>query len=159
MDWDKIRDEYLSDPVSSYRKLSAKYHISYNAVWRRAKAEHWHELKKKTEVEAASLAAEAIAAQKGENAADVIASARRLLYAFDCTVATMAASGGMTPKHLKDMGDALVAIQKVLDSRPTELDIAEQQARIDKLRKDAAAEDDGPKEVVVQMKGALGEYA
>lgn len=43
MDWNLIRNEYISDESSSYRKLSKKYGVSLTAITKRSKEENWIE--------------------------------------------------------------------------------------------------------------------
>ncbi len=52
MDWNSIRNEYITDESSSYRKLSKKYGVSLTAITRHSKEEDWQgqrqQLKNKT---------------------------------------------------------------------------------------------------------------
>lgn len=41
MDWNSIRNEYITDESSSYRKLSKKYGVSLTAITRHSKEEDW----------------------------------------------------------------------------------------------------------------------
>lgn len=41
MDWNKIRNEYIADESSSYRKLAKKYCVSLTAITKRSKEEDW----------------------------------------------------------------------------------------------------------------------
>ena len=41
MDWKTIRNEYIADESSSYRKLSKKYGVSLTAITKRSKEEDW----------------------------------------------------------------------------------------------------------------------
>lgn len=45
MDWNVIREEYIRDESSSYRKLSEKYNVGVSTICKRAKAEKWAELR------------------------------------------------------------------------------------------------------------------
>lgn len=45
MDWNVIREEYIRDESSSYRKLSEKYSVGVSTICKRAKAENWAELR------------------------------------------------------------------------------------------------------------------
>ena len=40
-DWNAIRQEYITDESSSYRKLAQKYGISYTAIGDKARKEGW----------------------------------------------------------------------------------------------------------------------
>jgi hypothetical protein len=41
VDWNTIRNEYISDESSSYRKLAKKYGVSLTAITKRSKEEDW----------------------------------------------------------------------------------------------------------------------
>jgi hypothetical protein len=41
VDWKSIRNEYIADESSSYRKLSKKYGVSLTAITKRSKEEDW----------------------------------------------------------------------------------------------------------------------
>ncbi len=41
MDWKSIRNEYIADESSSYRKLAKKYGVSLTAITKRSKEEDW----------------------------------------------------------------------------------------------------------------------
>lgn len=41
MDWKAIRNEYIADESSSYRKLAKKYGVSLTAITKRSKEEDW----------------------------------------------------------------------------------------------------------------------
>lgn len=157
IDWNKARAEYLAGGTS-YRQLAAKYEVSYKAIYKRANAEGWVALREQVATESAVKTAAVIADSRAEAAADVMQSAKNLLNAFDTSLAELTREGPLRPKGMKDMADALGAIQRVLDSRPTELDIAEQQAKIDKLRKEVSRDDDRVTAVRVTLEGALDEY-
>lgn len=43
MDWKSIRNEYITDESSSYRKLAKKYGVSLTAITNKAKQENWVE--------------------------------------------------------------------------------------------------------------------
>ena len=43
MDWKTIRNEYITDESSSYRKLAKKYDVSLTAITNKAKQENWVE--------------------------------------------------------------------------------------------------------------------
>lgn len=43
IDWDAVKNEYISDPKSSFRSLGEKYEVSASAIHRRAKEGAWAE--------------------------------------------------------------------------------------------------------------------
>ena len=46
MDWKKIKRDYITDPDSSYRKLSSKYGVSVKEICNHGRAEGWPEQRK-----------------------------------------------------------------------------------------------------------------
>ena len=42
-DWNAIRQEYITDESSSYRKLAQKYGLSYTSIGDKARKEGWAE--------------------------------------------------------------------------------------------------------------------
>lgn len=46
-DWKKIKKEYITDDSTSYRGLAAKYGVTPNAIYHRAKKECWVEARRR----------------------------------------------------------------------------------------------------------------
>ena len=86
-------------------------------------------------------------------------SAIQLLDTLDRSVAVLVDErGGLDPDSLRGYATSLRAIQQVLSSRPTQRDIDEQMARIEKLRRDAASKDEQADEIVVTFGGGAEMY-
>lgn len=66
MDWRKAKQEYITDPDSSYRRIADKYGISRQQLFRRAKKENWVELKKQHESKVLTKTTEKIAEKESD---------------------------------------------------------------------------------------------
>lgn len=153
-DWNAIRTEYIQGGTS-YRKLAAKYGVPFRTLSTRAGDEKWVELREQASNKAVTKAVDTIARANARVDEAVYDAARDLLKAFRACVA---AEEEMTSARLKDYGAALKSIQSVLSSGPSELDIREQEARIENLRRQARKDEDAGG-VVVTMDGGMDDYA
>lgn len=161
-DWNKIRKEYIKGGVS-YRQLAAKYGVALRNIARRASDENWVQLRQQAYNKATSKTVSAVAEQGARVDTKVYDTAVMLLDAlqFSIDAITKDESGNrlpLYPKATKDYSDALKALQSVIDSKPTELDLEEQKARIAKLQKDAAPEESRHKTITVNL-GGMEQYA
>lgn len=151
--WDAMKTEYISSENSSYRQLEKKYGVSYNKIQKRALQENWlaerdtfksHRLNKSLELVAEHQAGEcAKAFMVANKLLDKISDAADKVLSID-TESIKRLTGAL--KDLKEIG--------VFRS---DLDRLEQQARINKLQKDAAEEQED-KEIIVTIKGGADEY-
>lgn len=155
-DWGKIRKEYIKGGIS-YQKLAAKHGVPFGTLKRIAGAEKWGQQREKVKQKSMTKSVDVIASQAADVDSSVHDAAMALLEAFRASVGD---HDNLSATQLKDYGAALKSIQAVLTNGPSALDILEQEARIDKLRRDAdAAESGGSKTVTVQMGGDIDEFA
>ena len=147
--WQKMKKEYIAGGTS-YRKLSRKYGVSETTLFKRGSAEGWTALRKQADSKRIEKTLESVSDAGSSADVEIYQAALRLLSEFQKSVTALTEDGAMTSGDLKDYGAALKSIKACLD-RPTELDIQEQQARIEKLRKDTDAEADSDTEI--QIKG------
>ena len=149
MNLDRIRKDYIAGK-GSYRELSKKYGVPLKTLARRAKEEGWPELRKQAGHKAATKTADAVAAGKGRAAEKIYDAAIALI---DKTMDGIQAIDPEQAKALKCYSGVLRDLQDVLDLRP-ELDIREQEARIEKLRRDAEKDSDTGTEIAIEIGGA-----
>ena len=157
MDWDAIRNEYIMTQISQ-RDLAAKWGVSYRTLSKRSINEGWVDLRCQACKDRVAKSVEKIAEQQADVDSQVHDAALELLTAFRSSVAA-AAETIMPPSMLKDYASALSSIQKTLRFGQTELDIQEQKARIEKLRREALEDDSSDSEITVILEGGLDEYA
>ena len=159
MDWRKIKREYITTDTS-YRKLCEKYGVNRRTLEDRASKEGWVELRRQRRGKAVEKMIDACAAREAESARLLQATAADLLAKIaegmsNCDPDTLLADG----KALRGITGALRDLKDVL-SLKGEMDLKEQEARIAKLRKEAAEEQtDNKLEVVFVGGGDVGEWS
>lgn len=140
MDWRKIKTEYITTGTS-YRKLCKKYGVSYTALSRRARAEGWPALKTQKDAELTSKVVNAAVDKQVDRVKRMQTIADALLKKIEEGVDGYDAATLLTDRQtLRQITGALRDLKDVL-SLKSDIDLEEQQARIAKLRKDAAEDD------------------
>lgn len=175
-DWNQIKTEYITTNTS-YRKLSNKYGVSFQAICHRSKEEGWIEQRELFKNRTVSKTIEKISEQQVERFSRIDSLAEQILKKLEQAVSELDVQ---LAKHtektkvieygnqkradkptketvheeeklieyktiidrvgLKQVASALRDLKEVQMVR-TELDNQEQQARIDKLHRDAQRED------------------
>lgn len=146
MDWSRIRRDYIAGK-GSYRELSKKYGVPLKTLARIAKGEGWPNLRKQAGHKAATKTVDAIADSKSVAGKKIYDAAIALI---DKTMDGIQAIDPEQAKALKSYSGVLRDLQEVLDLRP-ELDIREQEARIEKLRREAEKDTDTGTEFAVEL--------
>ena len=149
-DWNAIREEYIRDETSSYRKLSQKYGPSLTAIYNRAKDENWQELRKQVKDKTITKSIEKISdktALQAKNYTDMVDTMTEKL---------KAAIEEVNPRDttsIRRLTASLCDLRELLGIK-SDADSREQEARIANLRKQADKENDTVNEVeVVFMAG------
>jgi len=149
---DKAKHDYIAG-LGSYRALAAKYGISLKTLSMTAKAEGWVELRRQTRLKAATKVMDAVSDRDAAVQISIYDVADRLLGKIDSM-----AGKELTAKMIRELTAALKDIKDIKHLR-SELDIQEQQARIDKLRKEAErSEQDSGTELVVTIEDGGMDY-
>ena len=147
-DWQAIKTEYITT-ITSYRKLAEKYGIKYTVIGERAKAEGWVDARKQYRDDTVTKTVEAIAQKEVDRAARVRTVADKLLDKIEAMV-DAAEPTEMTAKAIRSLTAAVKDLREIQGIK-SDLDAMEQEARIAKLRKESASEEernDAPKLVV-----------
>lgn len=131
MDWNKLKAEYISGGTS-YRKLAQKHGVSLNTLQGVAKREKWCELKKQAQYKSDAKMVNAIANDMSKNAIKIDDVANKLL---DKIVMFLEEADGIDSQSIKQLTSSLKDIKDIKGVK-SDIDIKEQEARIDKLRKD-----------------------
>ena len=150
--WAKIQAEYIAGGTS-YRLLCAKYGVPMSTLRRHATSEQWVEKATQVKREADVAIHEAAVSTRIDAAADfetlAAAMTQRIAEAIErCDTSNAKAVNLLT--------DALATLQRIQGLNKDSLDKAEQQARIDKLRKDS--ESSTTSEVTVSFAPDVREY-
>lgn len=149
MDWSKIRKDYIAGK-GSYRELAEKYKVPIKTLSRRGKSEGWPELRKQSGHKAATKTVHTIAEANGDVGVQLQGAAVALI---GKAMEGIQAIDAENAKALKAYSGVLRDLKDVLDVR-SKLDMEEQAARIEKLRREAqAAQEDQTREVSVTFGG------
>ena len=154
-DFKKIKAEYIRGGVS-YRKLADKYGVSFSAIRRRAEKEKWTDLRTQAEQKASMKIVDSVASQETKRVEDIQTVADLLLQKIkegveNGTLIIDTQSIRHITSSLKDLRD--------IKGYKSELDMQEQMARIEKLRKDAEGDTADNREVIVSYDGDIDRYS
>lgn len=156
-DWQAIKTEYITTDTS-YRKLAQKYGVSYNAIGNRSRQEKWQDLRDQHLSKTMTKTVNAIANKQAERTAKLIGVSDLLL---DKVKSLLEADEELLvdTSIMKDVSVILKNLKDIQMIR-SEADLREQEARIEKLRKEAMA-DEGDKQqtVTVIMGDGAEKYA
>lgn len=135
LNWEKIKAEYIAGGTS-YQKLCDKYEVSFGILRRVAERGKWTELKAKARQKADTKLVNAISNDLYKHDSKINTVADKLL---DKIVKTLDEIEILDSQSIKHFTSALKDIKDIKGIK-SDIDYAEQQARIDKLRKDAKEE-------------------
>ena len=180
-DWQQIKTEYITTDTS-YRKLAQKHGVRYATLQARAKEEKWTELRDQHRTRTVSKTLTKISNKQAEKLARIEGITDKLLNKLEKAVDELdleivkkkvkvedgltetttetieAIEGGIVDRTgLRQLTAALKDLKEIQMLR-SELDRQEQEARIDKLRKEAMVEKEN-NEVKVTIVGDLDEYS
>ena len=147
MDWKRIKAEYIAGGTS-YRKLAEKYGEPRSNIERRAKAEKWTELRRQAEGEAEAKIVDAISTNSAKIDDKYFRLVDKLL---DKAEATIDDIDEWNPTLLKEMATTMKYLKDCKGIK-SDADAREQEARINKLRKEAEREDDTTSEIEIVFK-------
>ena len=136
VDWAALEIEYITNTETSYRKLADKYGMNHTVIARKASEDGWVEKRKQFVSDTQAKTLEKISQQEASRAAKIHSVADKLLNKIEA----MADSG--RPMNSRDIRALTAAIRdlKEIQNVRSEMDKKEQQARIDRLRKDAESD-------------------
>ena len=153
MDWKKVKAEYIAGGTS-YRKLAAKYGVSFSTLRNIAIREKWTELREQASNKSVTKLVESIGEQNGTYKVSINNVADKLLEKISNTLELMDVIDSQSIKHftsaLKDIKDI-----KCIKS---DIDLKEQEARIAKLQKEAEADVDKNNSVSITIEGGDDEW-
>lgn len=154
VDWNVIREEYIRDESSSYRKLAQKYKVGVSTICSRAKAEKWAELREQIKNDTITKSVDKISQKKAAHAAK-----------FTNMVDTMSAKlekaiKAVDPKDtnaVRRLTASLCDFKELIGIK-SDADSREQEARIANLCKQADKENDTATEIEVVFKAGPEEW-
>jgi phage shock protein A len=147
-DWQAIKTEYITTDTS-YRKLAQKHGVRYATLQARAKEEKWTELRDRHRTRTESKSLTKISNKQAERTAKLIGVSDLLL---DKVKSLLEADEELLvdTSIMKDVSVILKNLKDIQMIR-SEADLREQEARIEKLRREAEPEKDrGTPKLVVE---------
>ena len=155
IDWKTIETEYVTTDIS-HRQLAEKYGICRSTISKKATDDKWSEKRNKHRDKTVSKAVSAVGTKQAERTAKLIGVSDLLLdkvkSLLECNPELL-----MMPQNIKHISGVLKDL-KDIQMIKSEADLREQEARIDKLRKEAMVEKEN-NEVKVTILGELEEYS
>ena len=153
MDWKKVKAEYIAGGTS-YRKLAAKYGVSFSTLRDIAIREKWTDLKAQARNKSVTKLVESIGEQNGTYEVSVNAVADKLLN----KITEMLTLDCLNSQSVKHLTSALKDIKEVKGIK-SNIDLKEQEARIAKLQKEAEADNPEANNVTVIFEGDISKYS
>ena len=155
-DWQNIKTEYITNPDTSYRELSQKYGVHYTNIAKRAKKEDWQQQRKQQANATQTKMIQAVERRKVDRAAKLMDVSDLLLQKIAALVEELDVLDA-SPKDIRSLSAAIKDIKEIQMIR-SDADIREQEARIEKLRREAYR-DDQSGTITVRLPGGLDDYA
>lgn len=158
MDWIKIKTEYVTTTIS-YRELSKKYNVPFNTLQCRARKENWVDLRKKHQDNIVTKYTKKVESK----AIDYKSALYDLAYKIAMQLVDMTEDNtitdlikrGIKPRDItgaiKDLGDIFHV--------KSDVDLLEQEARIEKLRKEAQSDRNEDNTIKVVISNDAEEYS
>lgn len=132
--WKKIKAEYIRGGTS-YAKLAEKHSVSLSTLTKHAMKEKWADLRNETRKKAEAKMSESVANQEAKREDGFQSLADKLLQHITDNIEVLASSA----TACRDITAAIKNLRDIKGMK-SELDMQEQIARIEKLRKDAQQE-------------------
>ena len=151
----KIKSEYIRGGVS-YRKLAEKYGVSISTLTKVAMKEKWADLRKKSRMKAEAKMVDSVASQEAKRVDMIQTISDKLLKMISEGIDDGSIS--VTGRGFRDITGALKDIREIKGIK-SDLDMQEQLARIEKLRKDAQQETTEDNTIRVVIGDSAEEYA
>lgn len=141
MDWEQAKIDYVSNPNESYRSIAERYGVSQTQVANHSRDEGWRQLREEYLQNVCMKTLDALAAQKARREAKIVSVADKLLNKLDKAVDDCPPEALVkNAKLIRALTGAVLDLKQIHNIR-SDLDLQEQKARIEKLRRDAAADD------------------
>ena len=152
MDWNKIKAEYISGGTS-YRKLAKKYNIEFHSLQRIATKEGWARLKSQAKVKSETKMVNSISSDIAKKSIKINDVADKLLD----KISNLLDEFDLDTQSIKHLTSSLKDIKDIKGLK-SDIDLREQEARINKLRKDAEEEQKDAK-ITVTFNNDLDKYS
>lgn len=134
-DWQRLKKEYIKGGIS-YRELAEKHKVSFSQLQKVGAKEKWNDLRKKADRKAEEKMVESISEQQAELGCKIYEAADLLLSKL---VEQVKDADEITAPAMRQYTASLKDLKEIKDIR-SDADLREQEARIAKLQREAAAD-------------------
>lgn len=134
MDWNKLKAEYIAGGIS-YRKLAQKHGVSFSTLRNIAIREKWTELREQASNKTVTKLVESIAKDNAAHKVSINDVADKLLNKIEALIG----EEYLSITNIKDLSSAIKNIKEIKGVK-SDIDLREQEARINKLRKEVEEE-------------------
>ena len=145
MSWKRIKAEYIAGGIS-LQKLAEKYDVSFSTIQKKSMEEKWGNLRKKNRRKVEEKIIESVSSKEAKKAVDLFDIADLLADKVREIAETVA-----DPDSIKKLTSAIKDIRDIKGIK-SDADMREQEARINKLRKEVEREDNSVEEIEVVFK-------
>ena len=152
MDWNKIKAEYIAGGTS-YRKLAEKYGVSFSTLRGIAEREKWTDLRTQAQHNADTKLVKTIGGKNGTCSVKINEVADKLLD----KIIEMLSKEGIGAQSIRHLTSSLKDIKEIKGIK-SDIDLKEQEARIDKLRKEIE-DGEANTSVTVKLEGDIGKWS
>ena len=152
MDWKRIKAEYIAGGTS-YRKLAEKYNVPFGTLRRIAKQEEWTQIRAQVEHNVNTEIVDTVTKNETKKAVDIVDVADKLLE----KISDLMDAVPLDTQSMKHLTSALKDLKDIKGYKSAK-DLEEQEARINKLRKEAEREDDTTNEIEIVFNAGPGEW-
>lgn len=152
-DWKRMRTEYITEKTS-YRKLCEKYGVTLAELRTVAENEKWVELKTQTQHKIRTKVVESLSDKEARQTVSIDRTADKMIERIFKMIEDE--ESPLTPQEIKSLTSALEDLRKTKGVK-SDKDQEEQDARIAKLRREAAGEINNA-DIKVTLEGDLEEY-
>jgi hypothetical protein len=157
-DWTAIKSEYITG-IASYRELALKYGLSRNAVCNKGKEEGWVELRRQHLADAVAETLELDKVKKVEIFKRSSVVSEKALKIIERAIDQIKPEElKVNPTMMKQFLGAIKDIKDILNIKG-ELDLREQQARINNLEKQAKDSNNDSHNITVTIAGGEESWA
>ena len=158
IDWEKLKAEYVAGDTS-YRKLCAKYNVGFTTLKEKARKEQWTQLRERCDTKTDTEIVEIVSKERAKDFVRLMDVTDKLLALVEKAINAASESEEEIDKSFfKQLSGTLKDI-KDIKSNKSELDIEEQRAKIDLLKKQAEVGTKTDPTVVVKFEDGVSEWA
>lgn len=154
MDWNKVKADYISSDIP-LRQLAKKHEVSFNTLKTRAVKEQWYALRQQKDNAATTKLLEKLSEKGASIDEKYFTLVDKLLDRAGTLIESMPE---WNVASIKDMASAMKSLKECKGVK-SDLELREQEARICNLEKQANADEQTNKHIVIQIDGDLNKYS